>query len=374
MNSSGVTIVSTKDEQKRFVNFIYSFYEGQEHWVPPLRMDQKKLIDANKDPFYENAEAAFFIAEKGGKDVGRIAAIVDHRYNKFHGTKTGHFGFFECINDQHTANLLFRVAEDWLRDKGMKDVLGPASPSMMDTIGVLIDGFDKDPYIMMPYNFPYYDELIKSAGFTKAMDMYAYLVDTETVSLDRMKRAMKIVKKRLPDIKIRPVNLKKMHSEIDMVRRIFNEAWKNNWGFIPLTEAEFEATGKDLKMIVNTDFAHVAEINGEPVAFSIGLPNINKIIKGMNGRLFPFGIFKLLLKRKKINELRTALMGVLPEWQGKGIDALLHLRSIENGLKANGKTVSEMSWILETNVGMIHVAERLGGKLDKSYRMYSKDL
>jgi GNAT superfamily N-acetyltransferase len=374
MNSSGVTIVSTKDEQKRFVNFIYSFYEGQEHWVPPLRMDQKKLVDPKKDPFYENAEAALFIAEKDGKDVGRIAAIVDHRYNKFHGSKTGHFGFFECIDDQHTADLLFRVAEDWLRDKGMKDVLGPASPSMMDTIGVLIDGFDKDPYIMMPYNYPYYDELIKNAGFDKAMDMYAYIVDTETVAVDRMNRAMDIVKKRLPDLKIRPVNLKKIHQEIEIVRHIFNEAWKNNWGFIPLTEAEFEATGKDLKMIVDTDYAHIAEVNGEPVAFSIGLPNINEIIKDMNGKLFPFGIFKLLLNKKKIKGLRTALMGVLPEWQGKGIDALLHQRSIHNGLTTGGKTISELSWILESNTDMIHVAERIGGTLDKSYRMYSKDL
>jgi GNAT superfamily N-acetyltransferase len=256
----------------------------------------------------------------------------------------------------------------------MKDVLGPASPSMMDTIGVLIDGFDKDPYIMMPYNYPYYDELIKNAGFDKAMDMYAYIVDTETVAVDRMNRAMDIVKKRLPDLKIRPVNLKKIHQEIEIVRHIFNEAWKNNWGFIPLTEAEFEATGKDLKMIVDTDYAHIAEVNGEPVAFSIGLPNINEIIKDMNGKLFPFGIFKLLLNKKKIKGLRTALMGVLPEWQGKGIDALLHQRSIHNGLTTGGKTISELSWILESNTDMIHVAERIGGTLDKSYRMYSKDL
>src|SRR5699024_5041882 len=132
------------------------FYEGVNNWVPPLRMDQAKLVDLKKNPFYENAEIALFIAEKNGKEVGRIAAIVDHRFNKFHGTKTGHFGFFECIEDQHTANLLFRVAEDWLRDKGMNKVVGPASPSMMDTIGVLIEGFDKDPYVMMPYNYPYY--------------------------------------------------------------------------------------------------------------------------------------------------------------------------------------------------------------------------
>jgi GNAT superfamily N-acetyltransferase len=374
MKSSGVTFVSTKEEKKRFTNFIYPFYEGQEHWVPPLRMDQKKLINTDKNPFFENAEMALFIAEQDGKDVGRIAAIVDHRFNEFHGTKTGHFGFFECIDDQHTANLLFRVASDWLRDKGMNKVVGPASPSMMDTIGVLIEGFDKDPYILMPYNFPYYDELIKNAGFSKEMDMYAYIVDTETVAVDRMSRAMEIVKRRLPDIEIRPVNLRKMNSEIKIIREIFNQAWKQNWGFIPLTEGEFQAAGKDLKMIIDTDYAHIAEIKGEPVAFSIGLPNINEIIKDMNGKLFPFGIFKLLWKKRKISGLRTALMGVLPEWQGKGIDALLHQRSIQNGLESEGKTVSELSWILESNPEMVRVAERIGGELDKSYRMYSKEL
>ena len=374
MNSSAVTVVSSKDERKRFVDFIYTFYENAEHWIPPLRMDQKKLIDTDKNPFFENAEIQLFMAEKDGNLVGRISAIIDHRFNDFHNSKTGHFGFFECIDDQHTANLLFRVASDWLRDKGMNKVIGPASPSMMDTIGVLIDGFDKDPYVLMPYNFDYYDRLIKGAGFEKEMDLYAYLVDTETVSLDRMNRAMNIVKKRLPNIEIRPVDLKNLKSEIRIVREIFNEAWKKNWGFIPLSEAEFDAVAKDLKFIIDTDYAHIAEMNGKPVGFSIGIPNINEILKTMNGKLFPFGIFKLLWKKKKLNSLRTALMGVVPEHQGKGIDALLHHRSIQNGLKGENKTESEMSWVLESNPEMIRVAERIGGKLDKTYRMYSKSL
>jgi GNAT superfamily N-acetyltransferase len=374
MNSSGVTFVSSKEEKKRFTNFIYPFYKNEEHWVPPLRMDQKKLISTEKNPFFNNAEIALFLAEKDGKDVGRIAAIVDHRFNDFHNSKTGHFGFFECINDQHTANLLFRVATDWLRDKGMNKAVGPTNPGMMDTIGVLIEGFDKDPYILMPYNFPYYDELIMNAGLTKEMDMYAYMVDTETVNVERMERAMNIVRHRLSDLEIRPLNLKEMKSEIKIIKDIYNQAWKNNWGFIPLSDEEFEALGNDLKMIIDTDFAHIAEIKGEPVAFSVGLPNINEILKDMNGKLFPFGIIKLLWKKRKLNSLRTALMGVLPEYQGKGIDALLHQRSIKNGLETEGKTISELSWILETNTEMIRVAERIGAKHDKSYRMYSKEL
>lgn len=374
MNRSGVTIVSTKDEEKRFIDLPYNLYEGEEHWVPPLKMDQKKLINGKKNPFYKNAEIALFLAEKDGKDVGRIAAIVDNRFNEFHNTKTGHFGFFECIDHQHTADLLFRVASDWLRDKGMTKVMGPASPSMMDTIGVLIDGFEKDPYILMPYNFPYYDNLIQKTGFSKEMDMYAYIVDSETVSLDRMNRALDIVKRRMPDLEIRPVNLKNMDSEIKIIRDIYNQAWKNNWGFIPLTEDEFAAAGKDMKMIINTDFAHVAELNGNPIGFSIGFPNINEILKNMNGKLLPFGFLKILYGKKKTKGLRTALMGVLPEYQGKGIDALLHQRSIKNGLEGGITIESELSWILESNKEMIRVAERIGGTLDKSYRMYAKGL
>ena len=189
-----------------------------------------------------------------------------------------------------------------------------------------------------------------------------------------MNRAMEIVKRRIPNLEIRPVNLKKMSSEIKIIQEIFNATWKNNWGFIPLSEEEFKALGKDLKLIIDTDYAHIAEIDGEPIAFSVGLPNINEILIDMNGKLFPFGIFKLLWRKNKVKGLRTALMGVLPEWQGKGIDALLHQRSIQNGLETEGKTVSELSWILETNTEMIRVAEKIGGSLDKTYRMYSKQL
>lgn len=356
------------------MEFVYSFYKGVEHWVAPLRMDQKKLINTNKNPFFNNAEMAMFIAEKDGRDVGRIAAIVDHRFNDFHGTKTGHFGFFDCIEDQHTANLLFRVASDWLRDKGMNKVMGPASPGMMDTIGVLIDGFDKDPYVLMPYNFSYYDELILNAGFEKETDMFAYVVDTETVNTERMNRAMDIVRRRLPDIHIRPVNLKKIKDEIKIIREIYNQAWKDNWGFIPLSEEEFDALAADLKMIIDTDYAHIAEIDGNPVAFSIGIPNINEIMKGRDGKLFPFGVFKILWGKTKTKGLRTALMGVAPKWRGKGIDALLHQRSIQNGLDSDIKKESELSWILESNTEMIRVAERIGGVRDKTYRMYSKQL
>lgn len=371
MSTSGVTIVTTDDERKKFIEFPYQHYQDDPHFIPPLRMDQKKLIDTKKNPYYNNAELVLFIAEHDGKVAGRISAVVDHRFNEYHGSKTGHFGFFECIDHQPTADLLLRVAEDWLKDKGMEDVLGPASPGMMDMIGFLVDGFDKDPYILMPYSKPYYEKLVSKAGYVQEMDLLAFLVDQEQVSWDRMNRAREIVLKRNPGLIIRPINLKKIEEEVEIVRHIYNEAWKNNWGFLPLTKEELAATAKEFKMILDPDVAHIVEIDGTPVAFSISIPDLNQIFKKMNGNLFPFGIFRLLFGRKKINRIRTALMGVLPEYQGKGIDALLNQRTIELGV-AKGYHDSELSWVLGDNKEMIRVAERIGARIDKTYRMYKK--
>lgn len=371
--TTGVTLVTTSKERKQFINFPYRHYSSDEHWIPPLKMEQKKLIDRNKNPFYENADIALFLAEKNGEICGRIAAIEDRRYNNHHNSNTGFFGFFESINDQSVANLLFRVAKDWLEKRGLSKMMGPANPSMMDEIGILIEGFDKDPSFLMPYHKPYYDDLLKTCGLSKEMDLLAFRVTQDTVALDRMIRAEKIVRHRIPNLKIREVNLKKLDEEVQVVRHIFNEAWSNNWGFIPMNEKELESLAEDLKLILNPKFAHIAEIDGEPVAFSIGLPDLNQALKHMDGTLFPTGIFKLLWYRRKINRIRTALMGVLPKYRGKGIDALLHKEAIVNG-REEGFYSSELSWVLESNDGMVRVAEKLGAHIEKKYRMYSQVL
>lgn len=373
MNTNGVIIVTTDDERKKFIEFPYQHYADNDVWVPPLRMDQKKLINKKKNPFFDNAEMALFIAEHNGETAGRISAVVDHRFNEYHDTKTGHFGFFECIDDQETANLLFRVACDWLKDKGMKDVIGPASPGMMDTIGLLVDNFEKQPYLLMPYNKPYYEKLITNVGFKNEMDLLAFYVNKDDIDLTRFERALAIVYKRNPGLKIRKVNMKKLNEEVEIVRNIYNQAWKDNWGFLPLTFEELQHTAKDFKMILDPDFAHIAEIDGKPIAFSIALLDYNQLFKKMNGNLFPFGIFKFLFWKKKIDRLRTALLGVVPEYRGKGIDALLTQKAIENGTRRE-LTQSELSWVLGTNTEMIRLAERIGGTLDKTYRMYRKEL
>lgn len=372
-NTDAISVVDSKEEKKDFLEFPYRHYQNDQYWVPPLRIEQKKLLDTENNPFYENADIELFLVYNNEELVGRIAAIIDHRYNDYHHTKTGFFGFFECIDRERTAKLMFQMTEEWLRSRGMEEIMGPANPGMMDEIGILVDGFQKYPSILMPYHKEYYDPLLKSVGLEKAMDLFTYEVNQDNVDRERMNRAVEIVKRRIPNISIRKIRLNKIKQEIKIIQEIFNAAWKDNWGFIPLSEAEFMYLAKDLKSVVDNKYAHIAEVDGQPVAFSVALPDYNQILKDMNGKLFPFGLLKILWNRRKITRIRTALMGVIPEYQGKGIDALLHRESIENGLKFN-KYASEIGWILENNVQMNRVAEKIGGEHDKTYRIYRKAL
>ncbi|WP_138430498.1 GNAT family N-acetyltransferase [Fodinibius saliphilus] len=370
---NGITLATTKKERKQFINFPYEHYSDDEKWIAPLKMEQKKLIDEENNPFYEDGNIALFLAEKNGEVCGRIAAIQDRRYNKHHGNNTGFFGFFECIDDQSVADLLVKVVTDWLRERGHTDILGPSNPSMMDEVGILVDGFEYYPSIMMPYHKPYYDRLLKNTGLDKEMDMYAYRQKVSEMNLDRMYRGEEIVRRRLPKLKMREVDLKNIEQEVKIVREIFNKAWANNWGFIPLKEEEVADLAKDLKLIIDPKLAHIIEDDGKPIAFSIALPDINQALNHMDGTLFPTGIFKFLWHKRNIDRLRTALMGVLPEYQGKGIDALLHKEATVNAREGGYKS-SELGWVLETNKAMIQVAERLGAYIEKTYRMYSKEL
>ena len=371
--STGVSFVETAQERREFLEFPYRLYKDHPFWVPPLRIQQKKLIDTKKNPFYKNAEIALFLGTHNGKTAGRIAAIIDHRYNDYHKTKTGFFGFFDCADHQDLASLLIKAASDWLRDRGMTSLLGPTNPGMMDTIGVLVEGFDSIPAILMPYNDSSYDRLLTTAGLQKEMDLFSFIVNAETVDLDRVNRAREIVYTRNPGLSVRPINLKRIFDEVDIIRDIFNQAWQHNWGFIPLSKEEFVELAKDLKSIIDPDLAYIAEIDGKPVAFTVPLPDYNQIFHKMNGNLLPFGIFKLLLGRNKMTNIRTTLMGVLPEYRGRGIDAVLHQHEIEKGLK-KGYFSSELGWVLENNIEMVRVAERIGSHSKKVYRMYGSSL
>jgi len=369
IDTTGIYLVSDSSERKEFLSFPYQLYKEQKLWIPPLMMEQKKLIDTQQNPFYDEADLAMFIATLNGKTAGRIAAIHNKAYNRYHKTNVGFFGFFDCVDDQRICNLLIKAVGDWFSERGITEVIGPTSPGMMDVIGVLVDGFEFEPGLLMPYNFPYYDRLLEGAGLHKAMDLFAYRVTKQTVTLDRMARAAEIVRSRLPNLVIRKIEMKNFEAEVTIIREIFNKAWAQNWGFVPVSEKQFAFIAKDLKTVIDPDFAHVAEVDGRPVAFSVALPDINQALKHIDGKLFPFGLLKVLYYARKIRQVRIALMGVLPEYQGRGIDALLHKQTIENGLVKEYES-AELSWILESNVDMIRVAERIGAFVEKRYRMY----
>lgn len=369
-----IDLVLTKEDKKAFIEFPYLHYVGSPNWTPPLRMEEKKLIDTEKNPYYQFAELALFIARRDDKVIGRIAAIVDKNYNSYNKSEVGFFGFFECIDHEYTAQLLFKVAGDWLREKGMKKIIGPTNPSFFDPIGTLVEGFEHPNRILMPYNWAYYDRLIKSAGLEKSIDLLAFGINRDLIQNERYARGVELVRKRQPHIKIRKMNLKQMDKEVEIIHEIYNKAWAKNWGFSPLPLALLKHSAGDLKMIADPDLAIVAEDNGKPVAFSITLPDIHEVLRKIgNGRLFPTGIFTLLMNKNKIKGLRTALAGVLPEYHATGVDILMHHEAIVNAYSKIYDN-AEMSWVLENNVSMIRLAERAGGFIEKRYRMYEKAL
>lgn len=368
---TGIRVVQSKADLHAFVEVPYAHYQADPHFVPPLRMLVKDLLDREKHPFYLNAEADYFLAERDGRIAGRIAVIKSDAYIAHTGNKSAFFGFFECDDDPEVAALMFRVAEDWARGRGLDSVIGPMSPNMMGEMGFLVDGFDRDPAVLMPYNKPYYDRLVTDCGYVKEVDLLAYTVDRHSVNADHLERGNALVRARYPNLSVRPVDKRRFKKEAEVIGEIFNAAWSKNWGFAPLSKAEFAHLAADLKLLIDFDFAHIAEDNGKPVAFCISLPDYNVLLKKMGGNLFPTGIFRLLFGRKKLTSLRTALMGVLPEYHGKGIDSFVTLEGIRNGLKL-GYQDAEFSWLLETNTPIISVVTRLGATPSKRYRTYKK--
>lgn len=370
---NGIKVVSDKAEKQVFRDFIYSHYASDTHFIAPLKLDQSMNINPTKNPFYKHAEFELFLAEKNDKIVGRVAAVIDHRYNEHHKTKVGYFAFFECIDDPRVSNLLLRVVNDWLKERGMEYIQGPTAPGMMDVIGFLVEGFNVDPAIMMPYTKPYYPKLMESAGMEGIMDLLAYRVTKESVNFERIKRVEPLLRKKLGDLQVRNLNMRKLKKEVPLIVDMYNKAWEKNWGYTPLSEEDFMLLAKSMKPILDPDLALIAEVSGKPVGFFIAIPDLNQVLKKMDGTLFPTGIFKLLYNIRKIKDLRLALMGVVPEYQGKGVDALMQMQIIERGL-AKGYQTAEMSWVLESNIDMCRVAERTGAFIEKRYRMYGKKI
>ncbi len=366
---------TTRRDTEAFIRFTWDVYRDDAHWVPPLLFDRRKILDTEKNPFYQHASRELFLAERDGRIVGRIAAIVNRRHNEVHADSTGFFGFFECIDDQEVAQALFASAGAWLRERGLTVMRGPMNPSINDDLGLLIAGFDSAPFMLMPHNPPYYQALIEGCGLHKAKDLYAYILQNRDMPLDRLRKGREIVQKRY-GISVRDLNFKDIPGEVRILKELYNVAWEKNWGAVAMTDAEFDALAKDLVQVLGRRFRRftfLVEKGGQPIGFALFLPDINQIlIRNRGGRTLP-GIWRLLTQTKTITRGRIIVLGILPEYRGKGIDAMMYLEVIERAA-AVGVMEGEASWILEDNVMMNHGLQQLNAVPYKTYRIFDAAL
>ncbi|PKV75975.1 hypothetical protein [Pontibacter ramchanderi] len=365
--------VETKQQLKAFIDFPHALYQDDPHYVPELYMAQEDLLTPGKHPFHEHSEVQLYLAYRGKELVGRIAAILNNNHNAFNHSRDGFFGFFDCVNDGEVAGLLIREAQQWLLSKQLTTMIGPVNFSTNETCGLLVEGFDSSPVAMMPYNYSYYRELLEKLGFQKKVDLLAYQFLAAGYN-DKAARMSAMLRERLEQkgIIIRPIDLKRYRQEAESLREIYNGAWDKNLGFVPMTPKEFDYMAKDLKLIVDPDFCLIAEHNGKVVGFSLAIPDINQILKKIKkGRLFPTGIFKLLLLRKKISAVRIIALGVIEGYRKMGIEACFYGAAMQKHREKNMKS-AEASWILENNLLMNQGLLKMGARPYKKYRIYEK--
>ena len=368
-----VTPVSGKRDLEAFIALPYDLHREDPQWIGPLRMDVRTILSTRDNPFWEHAAAEHFLARKDGREVGRISAIENKLHNEVHADKVGFFGFFESIDDPAVAKALLEAAAAWLRPRGLDVMRGPASPSLNDEAGVLVDGFETPPVIMMPHNPRYYPKLIEGAGFAKAKDLYAFQ-NVQRDYPERLNRAVSMLEKRY-GVTVRQIDMKKFDEEIEIVKKLYNRCWEKNWGFVPMTDKEIDHLAKQFKPFVKPDMVLFAECKGEPVGLAIGLPDLNVALKrNKSGKLFP-GILKVLwaVKFADLGRARVLILGAIPEWRGKGVDALLYRRIWING-NGHGYFWCEGGWVLEDNVAMKNGLEGIGFAVYKTYRLYDRPL
>jgi len=380
MSSAPVTIrpVVSKKDKKAFVDFAWEVYKDDPAWVPPLKDEVHGLITPGKNPWFEHARAQLWLAERGGKIVGRISAQVDELVQDHMGQGTGQWGMLEML-DGDAAAALIATAEDWLRAQGMTRALGPISLSIWDEPGLEIEGFAEPPTAMMGHHRPEYQAWIEAAGYGKAKDLLTYEVNIahwSDAKIDRLIRAGE----RNPRIRIREVDKSRFNEEARLILNLLNDAWSNNWGYVPLTEAEIAYAGKKLKPIIYRELVRIAEYDGEPVAFMLTIPDINELIKDLNGELFPFGFIKLLwrLRKPRPKRVRVPLMGVAKKLHQTHLASQLAFMLIEftrrDVVGKFGIDTGEFGWILEDNKGMLSIAELPSAKVNHRYRIFEKAL
>ena len=376
MASIEITPVASRAERDAFIKFPWRIYANDPVWVPPLLLERKKFLNRRKHPFYEHGAATLFLARSGGEIAGRIMVSVDPKYNALHQASVGCFGMFESIDDQEVANALFDAAAAWLRQSGHDEIMGPIDYSTNYVCGLLVEGFEFPPTLLTAHNPPYYASLIEGFGFRKVTDFYAWWFSEPARAATRLRRLAASLKKR-HSVRIRPGNLKNFRAEAGRLREIYNDAWKENWGFVPFTEKEFEFMAKELKQLVVPEFTLIAEVGDEPVGFILCVPDINVALRKINGRLtrygIPIGLTKLLYHKTRIRTARLIALGVKPKYRRGGIAELLVLRIIEDAMIRRGFT-GELSMTLEDNHLINRFLAAIGAKKYKTYRIYQRSL
>ncbi len=370
--------VAGRRDIDRFIKLPHSIYGPDDNWIAPLNFERREHISAKKNPFFEHAEVALFLAYRGATCVGRISAQVCRLHLETHNDGAGFFGFIEAIDDAAVFEALFETAGAWLRARGMKRIRGPFSFSINEESGLLIDGFDRPPFVFMGHAKPYYARHIEALGFKKAKDLVAYDYSS---TFQMSKQAEMLCRRagRVDKVRFRNVRMNDVANEVDLINDIFNDSWSENWGFVPMTRRELEEMGKNLKLLARPISIKFAELDGEAVAFGVALPNLNDMISDLNGRLLPFGWAKLLwrVKMRRPDPIRVALLGVRKKYQ-RGLTgsalALGIIDAIRTSHSEKGPFTAELSWILEDNGGMRRMIEMVGGRVYKTYRIYERAL
>ncbi len=362
-------VESSKDTDA-FILFPHKLYTGNTPWVAPLNHERKKFLSPETNPFFDHAEAQYFLAlSNEGKVLGRIAAIVDHDHNRFHKENTGFFGMFECIDNLEVSTLLLNAARQWCENRKMDRIQGPLNLSTNHECGLLVENFDDPPVLGMPYNPPYYSNLFLHWGLKKLKDLISFDLRITQVP-EYLDRAVSLIRKR-NRFSIRCLQMDRFDEELDLIWEIYNSAWETNWGFVPMSHREFVYAAQDMKRVVDPRLCYIADVNGEPAGFSLTLSDINQALKPMKGKLFPFGWLKFILGKREINRSRVITLGVKKKYQRLGIDAFFYHATYKQLIEMNIHRV-DMSWVLEDNQAIIGPIEKIGGVPYKRHRIYER--
>ncbi|MBX7073787.1 MAG: hypothetical protein K1X71_11625 [Pirellulales bacterium] len=368
-----ITPVRTAGEMRQFIDLPWRLYEGEPNWAPPLKSEVRHLLDRERHPFWQFSERELFLAMRGNQAVGRIVAHVDRNYNEFHNERMGAWGFFESIDDQRVASSLFGAAEQWARDRGMDFLRGPLNPSTNYEIGMLIDGYQYPPCVMMPYNPRYYVDLAENHGLVKEKDLISLLLEPQNAPAERVGRLAARIR-RNNNISIRAAKKKDFHSELALIKEIYHATWSKSWGFVPMTDAEMDQMGETLLRIIDPDLVLFVYFHGEPVGICVIIPDINPLLKRFNGKVGVLGLLTYWRYRHEVCGLRAILFGFKQEAQKVGLplvvfDHLNHLLREKKHYK-----YLELGWNLEDNENINRFDAEIGGRPYKRYRIFRKDL